>query len=189
MARRRRPIPSIAKLLGDIRTATATTGGVKSYDQIVDQYDYVPSATQKRFFPTLRLDYNLTASHRLTFSTRYNDFNSTPDFLNSAESRFPGFPNLAGQVSGRYMWQGTVRSTFGKSVVNEARVGAQDGTGQGTYFGQGVDESQFNCTGLGCQSAGGHGLELHLPVVEPGSSHTRDRLRRPERQRRSAVHG
>jgi hypothetical protein len=156
---------SIAKLLADIRTATATTGGIKSYDQLVDQYDYVPSATQKRKFPTLRLDYNLTSAHRVTFSTRYNDFNSTPDFLNSAESRFPGFPNLAGQVSGRYMWQGTVRSTFGKSVINEARVGAQDGTGKGTYFGQGVDESQFNCTGLGCQAAGGKGWSFGFPSL------------------------
>ena len=31
--------PSIAKLLADIRTATATTGGIKAYDQNVDQYD------------------------------------------------------------------------------------------------------------------------------------------------------
>ena len=76
-------------------------------------------------FPTLRLDYNLTNAHRLTFTYRYNDFNSTPDFLNSAEARFPGFPNLAGQVSGRYMWQGSLRSTFGKSMVNEVRVGGR----------------------------------------------------------------
>jgi hypothetical protein len=110
--------PSIAKLLGDIRSATGTTGGVSSYNQLVDQYDFQPSATQKRKFPTLRVDYNLTNSHRLTFSTRYNDFYSNPDFLNSADPRYPGFPNSAGQISGRYMWQGTVRSTFGKSVIN-----------------------------------------------------------------------
>ena len=161
--------PSIAKLLADIRTATATTGGIKSYDQIVDQYDYVPSATQKRFFPTLRVDYNMTSNHRVTFSGRYNDFNSTPDFLNSAESRFPGFPNLAGQVSGRYMWQATVRSTLGKSMINEVRVGGQDGTGLGTYFGQGVDASQFNCPGLGCQSAGGQGWNFNFPGATTGS--------------------
>jgi len=33
--------PSIAKLLGDIRTAAATTGGISKYDGNVDQYDYV----------------------------------------------------------------------------------------------------------------------------------------------------
>lgn len=159
------PDPSIAKLLADIRTAAGTTGGISTYDGNVDQYDFVPSATQKRMFPTLRLDYNVTANHRLTFSTRYNDFNSTPDFLNSADPRFPGFPNLAGQVSGRYMWQATARSTFGKNIINEFRYGMQDGTGKGTYFGQGVDESQFNCSGLGCQSAGGKGWNFAFPSI------------------------
>ena len=157
--------PSIAKLLTDIRSATGTTGGVKSYNQLVDQYDFVPSATQKRFFPTVRIDYNLSNAHRLTASYRYNDFNSTPDFLNSAEARFPGFPNLAGQVSGRWMVQGTLRSTFGKNIINEFRVGGTDATGLGTYFGKGVDESQFNCSGLGCQSAGGLGWDFVFPAV------------------------
>ena len=159
------PDPSIAKLLADIRTASATTGGISTYDGNVDQYDFVPSATQKRLFPTLRIDYNVTSAHRLTFSTRYNDFNSTPDFLNNADPRFPGFPNLAGQTSGRYMWQGTLRSTFGKSVINEFRVGGSDATGLGTYFGKGVDESQFNCSGLGCQSAGGIGWNFAFPGI------------------------
>ena len=157
--------PSIAKLLTDIRSATGTTGGVKAYNQLVDQYDFVPSATQKRFFPTVRIDYNLSNAHRLTASYRYNDFNSTPDFLNNAEARFPGFPNLAGQVSGRWMAQGTLRSTFGKNIINEFRVGGQDATGLGSYFGKGVDESQFNCSGLGCQSAGGIGWNFVFPAV------------------------
>ena len=155
--------PSIAKLLVDIRTASATTGGISTYDMNVDQYDFQPTATQLRKFPTLRLDYNLTNAHRLTVSGRYNDFNSTPDFLNSADPTFPGFPNLAGQVSGRFMWQATVRSTFGKNMVNEVRVGEQNSTGLGTYFGKGVDASQFNCTGLGCQSAGGKGWSFGFP--------------------------
>ena len=137
----------------------------KAYNQLVDQYDFVPSATQKRFFPTVRIDYNLSNAHRLTASYRYNDFNSTPDFLNNAEARFPGFPNLAGQVSGRWMAQGTLRSTFGKNIINEFRVGGQDATGLGSYFGKGVDETQFNCSGIGCQSAGGIGWNFVFPAV------------------------
>ncbi len=159
------PDPSIAKLLADIRSATGTTGAVSSYNQLVDQYNFTPSAEQKRYFPTVRVDYNLTSAHRLTASYRYNDFNSTPDFLNNAEARFPGFPNLAGQVSGRWMLQGTLRSTFGKNIINEFRVGGTDATGLGTYFGKGVDESQFNCSGLGCQSAGGIGWNFVFPAV------------------------
>jgi hypothetical protein len=162
--------PSISKLLGDIKAATGTTGGIKPYDLNVDQYDYMPSATQMRKFPTLRLDYNLTSSHRLSASGRYNDFSSVPDFLNNADPTFPGFPNLAGQTSGRYMWQGTVRSTLGKNMVNEARVGQQNSTGLGTYFGEGVDSSMFNCTGVGCQSAGGQGWNFGFPAANAVSA-------------------
>jgi hypothetical protein len=157
--------PSISKLLGEIRASTTKTGAVGTYDNNLDQYDFVPSATQKRKFPTVRADYNLSASHRLTFNYRYNDFNSTPDFLNSAEARWPDFPNLAGQVSGRWMYQASLRSTFSKNIVNEFRVGQTDATGLGTYFGLGVDESQFNCTGIGCQAAGGRGWNFVFPAL------------------------
>jgi len=151
------PDPTIAKLLDDISKASKTAGSFTPYDNNTLTYNYPVSATQKRQFPTLRLDYNLTASHRLTFNGRYNSFNSMPDLLNTAEARFPGFPNYGGQVSGRYMWQGAIRSTIGKSMVNEFHGGITDATGKGTYFGKGVDESNFNCTGLGCQSLAGKG--------------------------------
>ena len=149
---------SISKLLSDIRNSTKTTGAVSASDLNVDQFDYNVGATQKRYFPTLRLDYNLTSAHRLSFVGRYNDFNSTPDLLNSAEAFWPGFPNYGSQISGRFMWQVTERATIGKNMVNEARLGVQDATGGGTYFGKGVDSSQFNCTGVGCQQAGGRGF-------------------------------
>jgi Carboxypeptidase regulatory-like domain len=157
--------PTIAKLLGDIRKATGTDGSVTPYDQLVDQYNFSPSSTQLRKFPTLRMDYNLTPAHHLTVSTRYNSFDSTPDFLNSAEARFPGFPNFAGQSSGRYMWQGTLRSTLAKTLVNEFRVGVADALGRGTYFGKGVTESMFNCQDFGCQSANGVGYNLNFPSM------------------------
>ena len=166
------PDPTIAKLLVDIRQAASTEGAIATYNLNVDKYDYVPTATQKRIFPTLRLDYNVANAHRVTFSARYNKFDSQPDFLNTAEARFPGFPNHGGQVSDRYMWQGTLRSTFGRNIVNEARVGKSDAIGKGTYFGYGVNEGQFNCTGLGCQSLGGVGWNIGFP----GSSSSDPRL-------------
>jgi hypothetical protein len=157
--------PAIAKLIADIRTASGTEGAVAAYDQLVDQYTYSPSATQKRKFPTVRGDYNLTQSQHLTFSYRYNDFNSTPDFLNNADARFPGFPNYAGQTSGRYMWQTTLRSVVNKTLVNEFRVGMSDALGLGTYFGKGVTPAMFNCQDLGCQSSGGVGYNFNFPAA------------------------
>ncbi len=156
--------PSIAKLLADIRTAAASDpgGAFSALSNNVQAWDYSPSATQKRRFPTVRVDYNLTNAHRLGFSYRYNEFNSTPDFLNAAETRFPGFPNQAGQYSQRYMWQVNLRSTLGKSVVNEVRTGMADAMGDGTYFGKGVSPAQFNCAGLGCQQANGRGYSFNM---------------------------
>jgi hypothetical protein len=155
--------PSISKLLGEMRSATTSTGAVTPYDLLLDTFDYSSNATQMRKFPTLRIDYNLTPRQRLSFVARYNDFNSTPDLLNNADAMFPGFPNWGLQTSGRYMYQGTLRSTIGKSMVNELQMGAQDAIGKGSYFGKNVTPEMFNCTGVGCQSAGGRGFGFTLP--------------------------
>ena len=62
------------------------------------------------------------------------------------------------------MWQASVRSTFGKSVVNEARVGYAGGFGGGTQFFPEFSDDQFNCSGVGCQSVGGKGYNLSIGV-------------------------
>jgi hypothetical protein len=160
--------PAIAKLLADIRTAAAgdASGAFSPYDGFnVEKWTYGPSATSRRRFPTLRLDYNVTNTHRLSFTYRYNEFDGMPDMLNSAEPRFPGFPNQAGQYSQRYMWQVNLRSTLGKSLVNEVRGGTSDAYGDGTYFGKGVNPAQFNCTGIGCQMSNGVGYNWTFPAL------------------------
>ena len=149
--------PVVGKLLADIRSAAAgwTAGGLSSWDLNNDKFDYNPSGDEKRHFPTLRLDVNLTQNHRVTFAGRHAKVERTPDFLNAWEPRFPGFANFAGTTYARYLVQGTVRSTFGANLVNEARVGYTGGT---TEFGPEANVSQFNCSGLGCQ--GGYDLQI-----------------------------
>ena len=156
--------PTVAKLLADIRASTAGVGGLDRYDENVDVYTFSPGGTQKRHFPTVRLDYNVTQNHRATFTSRYNRFDSNPDILNGVENIWPGFPSYAGQYSDRFMWQAAVRSTFGKSFVNEARVGYSGGFGGGTLFFPEASEGQFNCAGVGCQSVGGKGWNLGTGV-------------------------
>ena len=86
-------MPRSRQLLADIRQATTTTGRTRDLDGFnLDAYDYAPSATQRRRFPTVKVDYNLTTNQRLSGTYRFNEFNSNPDFLNSAEAPFPGFP-------------------------------------------------------------------------------------------------
>ena len=63
------------------------------------------------------------------------------------------------------MWQAQVRSTFGKSIVNEARVGYQGAFNGGTQFYPEVTESQFNCSGLGCMSTGGQGYLMNSSIA------------------------
>jgi hypothetical protein len=150
--------PTVAKLLADIRNATQTEGAVEAYNVNVDKYTYAWNVKDTRYFPTLRIDYNLGSSQRVTFSARYLNF----DVPNGYPSQFPGFPNKGGQYSQRYMWQGTWRSTIGKNVVNEARVGSQSMTGRGGEFLPEVSESQFNCAVPGCQRAGDKGWALGI---------------------------
>jgi hypothetical protein len=162
--------PTMAKLLGDIRNSTNGVGGMQVQDQNVDLFTYSPGGMQKRHFPTLRLDYNITNNHRVTFSTRYNRFDSNPDILNSVEPVWPGFPNKAGQYSDRFMAQGSVRSTFGRNMVNEFRVGYAGAFNGGTQFYPELSDSQFNCTGVGCQGVGGKGWDLYMGAADFVSS-------------------
>jgi len=154
--------PAMKKLIGDIRSSTSGVGGLQAQDQNVDMFTYSPGGEQKRHFPTLRLDYNVTNNHRVTFTTRYNRFDSNPDILNTVEPVWPGFPNQAGQYSDRFMAQGSVRSTFGKSLINEFRVGYAGAFNGGTQFYPELSADQFNCSGVGCQSVGGQGWDLYM---------------------------
>jgi hypothetical protein len=141
--------PITQRLFADMQSAvTGFTGGaVSPWDLNTDKFDYSPGGEQKRHFPTGRIDYNMTANHRLTGTVRYNRFVSEPDILNSREPRFPGFANVGGQYSHRYSWTGTMRSTFGTNLVNEAKYGFMGGK---TQFFTDVTRSSFDCDGPGC---------------------------------------
>jgi Carboxypeptidase regulatory-like domain len=155
--------PTLAKLFADIRAAASTEGGIDSTAELnLEKYSYSPTGNQFRYFPTGRLDYNITPAHRISGVFRWNHFGGQPDVLNNNESSFPGFPNRGGQGSERYFWQTTLRSTLGRTLVNELTVGGADATGYGTYFSVGVNSGMFNCSGLGCQSVGGKGYQLAL---------------------------
>jgi hypothetical protein len=143
------PDPTIGKMLTDIRASVTgyQGGGIRSWNLNTDAFDYSPDGDQFRYFPTGRVDYNITQNHRLTGTARYNRFESDPDMLNNAEPRFPGFSNFGGQWSHRYSWSAALRSTFGKNWVNEARYGYAGGTSE---FYTNTTRDSFNCTGAGC---------------------------------------
>jgi len=84
--------PTVAKLFGDIRSATATTGSlVPLSNPLVQQYTFQTPTNNFNPAPTVRIDYDLSQRHRLTGSMNYRHVNSTPDTTNNAHVPFPGF--------------------------------------------------------------------------------------------------
>ena len=116
------PDPTISKLLQDIRNSV-NGGSLSNVDPNLQQFAFNVPVASNQSYPTFRLDYNLTAKHRASFTYNYQKFNSYPDTLNNRDYSFPGFPVVAGQYSTRLGWAGSVRSTLKSNLVNEARVG------------------------------------------------------------------
>lgn len=122
--------PTVAALLSDIRSATASTGTFTPitvsaslpnvFNKNIQNYNFQPAGMGVRKFLAIRTDFNLTKDHSLENVINWNDFVPSKDFLNGAEERFPGFPSY-GQGSIRYSNAIALRSTFGQSIVNEAR--------------------------------------------------------------------
>ena len=151
--------PTISKLLQDIRNAV-NGGSLSDVDPNLQRFAFNVPVQSQRWYPTFRLDYNLTNRHRASFSYNYQKFTDYPDTLNNREYSFPGFPVAAGQSSVRLGWAGSVRSTLRSNLVNEARVG---------YSGAPV--SFFSELNLGMYTgtlANQNGFQLNFPSVGSG---------------------
>ncbi len=134
--------PTISKLLADIRNSTPGAGTITALtNPNQERFTWQAPISSINHYPTVRLDYNLTSSHRLNASFNYNKINARPDATNSRQPLFPGFPQYGDQISHRYTAGGSVRSTFGRNMVNELRVGA---TGGPTYFSPGITPEMYN---------------------------------------------
>jgi hypothetical protein len=134
--------PVIGKLLADIRNATSGTGGITQLtDPNLQRFSYNArgSSTNKR--PTVRFDVNLTDKHRVEAVWTYLNGRGGPDFTNSREPRFPGFPNQGSQPADRYAGSLTVRSTLTPTLINEARTGMSGGPSR---FSPDANATQFS---------------------------------------------
>lgn len=148
--------PVISKLLADIRQATGTTGAIiTNANPLHDTYTYNAETKADNWFPTYRVDYNFTSSHRFSTVLNWHTFSSDPDTLNGFEPFFPGFPVRGSQTSKRISSSNTLRSTFGQNLVNEARVSYQGSPVE--FFNEQFDPGIWN------QSFGGQG-GFHLAL-------------------------
>jgi Carboxypeptidase regulatory-like domain len=118
------PDPIMSKLLADIRNATTKEGNVRDLtDPLYQEFSYLVPTRSMNHYPTVRLDYQLSARHRLTWSMNFQYFGGGPDTTNNREAYFPGFPVVADQWSTRRATSGWLRSIIGPTTVNELRVG------------------------------------------------------------------
>jgi hypothetical protein len=119
--------PTIQSMIDRINAATKTTGLTQLPTNNFNSLNYIYQASSKgdQYAPTMKIDYNLSPSQRLTGSYLLQRFKSNPDLLNNAEAPFPGFPNFGQQNSYRTTGSVSLRSTLGSSMVNEILGGWQ----------------------------------------------------------------
>src|SRR5262249_20243884 len=86
--------PVVGKLLSDIRNSTANTGGITQLtDPNLQRFTFANPSGDIRYFPTLRLDFNLSQKHHLEGVYNYQDNFFESDIFNNNDPQFPGFPN------------------------------------------------------------------------------------------------
>jgi carboxypeptidase family protein/TonB-dependent receptor-like protein len=128
--------PTMKNIMAMIDAATKTTGTrTASNDPLYDTYVWQSPAELFEHQPTIRLDYNLTQKHRLSGSWQQITAKRTPDYLNSADPRFPGSPNQRDFKSIRPLISVSMRSVLSQNLTSELRGGAT-AYGVGSTFGQ-----------------------------------------------------
>jgi hypothetical protein len=130
--------PTVGSILGRIRSAIP--GSKATGDPNLDQTSFVNHGGQKREFPTVRFDFNVTKKHHLENIWNYQNFGGQVDFLNNVDPAFPGFTNHGAQTSIRFSNSTGWRWTVTNNIVNEARYGIVGGT---VLFFPEVNSGQF----------------------------------------------
>ena len=133
--------PIIAALLDKIRAGASTTGQINNRtDPNAQELLWQPESLRIDNSPGGRIDYNLTAAHRLTGTFAYQGQRLDPNLFGGDEPNFPGLLNRADLYSAVTRGAATLRSTFGANLVNEARFGFSNAP---VWFADSVDSSQF----------------------------------------------
>jgi hypothetical protein len=138
--------PLVGKLIADVRASTSQGGVQATTDPLTQSFSWTQPTKSTTKYPTVRVDYNATSKHRVTFSMTRNHLISDPDTTNSQQRVYPGFPVHGLQDSVRYSGQGSVRSTLTNNIVNEFRYGA---TGGATFFSPDLSTSMYSGQSVG----------------------------------------
>ena len=126
-------------------------------------------------YPTVRMDYNLTSAHRVTgtwYRQRFTDKGF--DTTNTRQPTWPDFPLYGTQGSCREAYTSGLRSSFGQSLVNDARVAY---SGAPVEFGPYHERSMYNGTlanqgGFSLGINAGCGNNCSVGITSAGPSFT-----------------
>ncbi len=120
------PDPTVFRLLQDMRNSVGPGGGTLSEltgNLNSERYTFQQNVGSPVYYPTIRMDYNLTSAHKISGTWYRQRFTDTSyDTTNTRQPTFPGFPVYGTQGSWREAYTGAFRSTLTDNVVNEARV-------------------------------------------------------------------
>jgi len=139
-------------------------------DPLYDSYVWNSPSQLNERQPTFRVDWNITNKHRLSGSYSIIKAQRTPDYLNTADPRFPGSPNHRDFESTRPLASLSLRSVLGKNLTNELR-GGMTAYMKGSFFGYPTRDSAGNIlsTKTG-NSVDTFADQNGLAIVTPGST-------------------
>src|SRR5262245_48622671 len=126
--------PTITKGLGLIADAVSKDGALTSrigtnndYNRL--DYQFQDPGKNIRWFPTIRLDANLTPKHHVEFIHNYQHYFSNPDGVNGQINVYPGsglivgHPGVTGSIQrNTFSFVGAHRWTINDRLINEVRA-------------------------------------------------------------------
>jgi hypothetical protein len=115
--------PVVLGMFGQINPIVAS--GRSSLDLFRDSFVYTAPADQRRWFPTMRMDWNITPKLRWQGVANYNEFISFPDTLNFEDASFPGLGFEGGQFGRRFSLTTAINWEVRPNISYEFRLGRQ----------------------------------------------------------------
>ncbi len=116
--------PTVSSFLSAISSARGS-GSVSTFDLFRDRLRWDAPSSQRRWFPTARIDWNITQKVHWNVVGNWNNFSSFPDTLNSMDPSLPGFKLTAGQYSKRWSVAMGVNWEIKPNLTYEFRIGRE----------------------------------------------------------------
>ncbi len=135
------PDPAIGQMLSDINATLAGQSVVTGSNSVTKSMTFQNTGPSLAYFPTTRVDMNVTKNNRVGVSFYLQKRNSDPDILNNRDPAFPGYKMQGVQFGWRPSVMVDWRSVIGPNVVNQARVGYMGWLA--THFSDNITADQF----------------------------------------------